>query len=63
MVEHSGAPAGYPVIHYLTRPIRQAAAGRGDPGGMALWAGRGHSLVRPLPVGELVELLTPRPPR
>ena len=51
------APSAYPQIHHLTSGLRQAAARAGDPQGMALWAGRGHRLTRPLPAAELVELL------
>ncbi len=51
------APAAYPQIHYLTSPLRRAAAQAGDPQGMALWAGQGHRMVRELPAAELVEVL------
>ncbi len=51
------APAAYPQVHHLTSGLRQAAARAGDPQGMALWAGQGHRLSRPLPAGQLVELL------
>ncbi|GAA4679649.1 nitronate monooxygenase [Streptomyces chumphonensis] len=52
------APAAYPHLHHLTAPLRKAAAAAGDPQGMALWAGQGHRLARPLPAAELVALLT-----
>ncbi|WP_436495290.1 nitronate monooxygenase [Actinokineospora sp. HUAS TT18] len=51
------APAAYPEIHHLTRPVRAAAAKAGDPEAMALWAGQGYPLARELPVAELVEVL------
>lgn len=51
------APAAYPQVHYLTSPLRRAAAKAQDPQGMALWAGQGHRLARPLPAAELVEVL------
>jgi len=51
------APAAYPQIHYLTAGLRKAAARAGDPQGMALWAGQGHRLARPLPAGQLVGTL------
>lgn len=35
------APFGYPEIHHLTRPLRAAAAGAGDPHRINLWAGTG----------------------
>jgi nitronate monooxygenase len=38
--EHdASAPSGYPAIHYLTSPIRKAAAAAGDPDAVHLWAG------------------------
>ena len=51
------APAAYPQVHQLTSGLRQAAARAGDPQGMALWAGQGHRLARPLPAADLVGLL------
>jgi nitronate monooxygenase len=51
------APAAYPQVHHLTSPLRRAAAAAGDPQGMALWAGQGHRLARPLPVAELMRTL------
>jgi nitronate monooxygenase len=51
------APAAYPQVHHLTAGLRKAAAKAGDPQGMALWAGQGHRLARPLPAGALVETL------
>ncbi len=39
------APDAYPEIHHLTRPLRAAAAGRGDPSVPNLWAGRGWRAV------------------
>ena len=42
----SMAPLGYPAIHYLTAPLRQAAAAAGDPDRINLWAGTGHALTR-----------------
>ncbi|MEU0439050.1 nitronate monooxygenase [Streptomyces sp. NPDC006186] len=58
MREHGPyAPAAYPEVHHLTSPLRKAAAKAGDPQGMALWAGQGHRLARPLPAGRLVHVL------
>lgn len=58
MREHGRyAPAGYPQVHFLTTPLRRAAADAGDPQGMALWAGQGHRMARALPAGRLVEVL------
>ncbi|POX36513.1 2-nitropropane dioxygenase [Streptomyces sp. Ru73] len=51
------APAAYPAVHYLTSPVRKAAAAAGDPQAMNLWAGQGHRLARQLPAAELMEVL------
>lgn len=37
------APLGYPAVHYLTIPLRKAAAAAHDPELINLWAGTGHS--------------------
>ncbi|MFI1090954.1 nitronate monooxygenase [Streptomyces sp. NPDC020917] len=58
MREHGAyAPPGYPQIHFLTSPLRKAAAAAGDAQGMSLWAGQGHRLARELSAGALVETL------
>ncbi|HMH94789.1 MAG TPA: nitronate monooxygenase [Streptosporangiaceae bacterium] len=36
------APYGYPALHYLTSPLRKAAAAAGDPERVHLWAGTGY---------------------
>jgi nitronate monooxygenase len=36
------APFGYPAIHYLTSPLRKAAAAAGKPDYVHLWAGTGY---------------------
>ena len=36
------APLGYPAIHYLTSPLRKAAAAAGKPDYVHLWAGTGY---------------------
>jgi nitronate monooxygenase len=41
----------------LTRPMRNAAGLKGDPGFISLWAGQGVARSRALPAGELVKLL------
>ncbi|MFJ6633514.1 nitronate monooxygenase [Streptomyces sp. NPDC091376] len=49
--DHYGglAPSGYPALHHLTRPIRQAAASAGDAERINLWAGTGyrHAIAEP----------------
>ncbi|MGW0518157.1 nitronate monooxygenase [Crossiella sp. NPDC003009] len=58
LTEHSAhAPAAYPQLHHLTRPLRAAAAKAGDPEAMSLWAGQTYPLAPELPAAELVELL------
>jgi nitronate monooxygenase len=54
----AGAPIGYPAVHHLTTPIRAAAAGRGDPEAINLWAGTAHAEARPGPVAEILSRLT-----
>lgn len=51
------APAAYPHVHHMTKPLRAAAAKAGDPEGMSLWAGKGYRLARELPAAELVKEL------
>ena len=46
------APFGYPAIHYLTTPLRQAAAAAGDADLINLWAGTGHATVAEQPVAD-----------
>ncbi|WP_394813969.1 nitronate monooxygenase [Streptomyces litchfieldiae] len=56
--EHdASAPAAYPLLHHLTRPLRAAAAAAGDPHGMSLWAGTGHRDARPEPAAEVTRRL------
>ncbi|MBA9006281.1 nitronate monooxygenase [Thermomonospora cellulosilytica] len=62
MSEHGPhAPAAYPHVHHITAPLRRAAARRGDPDVMALWAGKGHRLAAELPAAQVLEGLLPRP--
>jgi nitronate monooxygenase len=48
------APWAYPEIHYVTKPLRDAAAARGDAGGMALWAGINHAMAQARPAAEVI---------
>jgi nitronate monooxygenase len=53
--EHSAsAPLGYPAIHFLTAPIRAAAAARGDADGLNLWAGTGYRAATDLPARDVI---------
>ena len=59
-IEH-GAPANailpFPLQNALTRPLRAAAAKRGDAGLLSLWAGQGVRLARRQPAADLVRRL------
>ena len=57
IIEHPGAPAAYPEINNATRPLRAAAAARGDTERMSLWAGQGYRSAADLPAGEIVAML------
>ena len=57
-VEHPDAPAGYPQVHHLTRPLRAAATAAGDADVPNLWAGTGWREVRAEPAAEVVRRLT-----
>jgi nitronate monooxygenase len=54
IVEHANAPPAYPEINNATRPLRAAAATRGDTGRMSLWAGQGYRLAAELPAAEII---------
>ena len=47
----------FPVMNYLSRPLRTAAAGSGTAEAQSLWAGQGVGLTRDLGAGELVAAL------
>lgn len=51
------APAAYPQVHHLTRPMRAAAAKAGDQELVHLWAGQTYPLAEELPAAELVAQL------
>lgn len=56
--DHDGhAPASYPQVHQLTKPLRAAAAAIGDPDGLALFAGSGFTHSREAPAAEVLESL------
>jgi nitronate monooxygenase len=55
IAEHGAdAPAAYPQLHHLTRPIRAASAAAGDPESMSLWAGQTYPLATEEPAAEVV---------
>jgi nitronate monooxygenase len=57
IVEHADAPPAYPEINNATRPLRAAAAARGDTERMSLWAGQGYRQAAELPAAEIIERL------
>ncbi|WP_299563606.1 nitronate monooxygenase [uncultured Mycolicibacterium sp.] len=58
--EHDAqAPLGYPQVHYLTGPLRAAAARAGDPHGTNIWAGTGFRRAAPGPAAAVVAALAP----
>jgi len=51
------APAAYPQVHHLTRPLRAAAARRGDPDTLHLWAGTGWAAATEEPAAAIIARL------
>lgn len=47
----------FPVMNYLSRPLRAASAAAGTAEAQSLWAGQGVGLARELPAAELVAAL------
>ncbi|WP_026414055.1 nitronate monooxygenase [Actinomadura oligospora] len=61
LLEHSDeAPAAYPDVHYVTSPLRRAAAARGDAEAVNLWAGTGFRGATESPAADVLDRLTPR---
>ncbi len=54
MIEHSDAPAAYPEINNLTRPLRAHAAAHHDASLLSLWAGTGFRHAVNRPAGEVL---------
>ncbi|MGZ8177722.1 NAD(P)H-dependent flavin oxidoreductase [Williamsia sp. SKLECPSW1] len=50
----AAAPARFPEVNTLTGPLRRASTAAGDPQGISLWAGTGHSAVREAPAADIV---------
>jgi nitronate monooxygenase len=60
VIDHSAhAPAGYPAVHHLTRPLRTASAAAGDPAAVALWAGVAYRSASAAPVAQTLAELVP----
>ena len=55
--QRANAILPYPLQNQLTRPMRQAAAVKGDAGLLSLWAGQGVSRIRAVPAADLVRVL------
>jgi NAD(P)H-dependent flavin oxidoreductase YrpB (nitropropane dioxygenase family) len=55
----ASAPLGYPAIHYLTSPLRKAAAAAGEADLVHLWAGTGYRLARDEPTASILARLAP----
>lgn len=53
----ASAPLGFPALHYLTSPLRRAAAAEGDPTALNLWAGTGYAAAAAEPAADLLRRL------
>ncbi|BAX92647.1 nitronate monooxygenase [Mycobacterium shigaense] len=51
------APLGYPALHYLTSPLRKAAAAAGKPDFVHLWAGTGYRHATAEPTADILRRL------
>ncbi|MEC3977263.1 NAD(P)H-dependent flavin oxidoreductase [Amycolatopsis sp. H20-H5] len=51
------APAAYPQLHHLSKPVRAASAKAGDPEAMSLWAGQTYPLAPAGPAASIVDRL------
>lgn len=57
MVDHANARAGYPHLHQLTSPLRQAAAAAGDTAVAHMWAGTNHVHTRAAAAADITRSL------
>ena len=55
--EHPHAPAAYPALNQLTRPLRTAAANHADPDGLGMYAGTNYRLAQAAPAAEILATL------
>lgn len=53
------APAVFPAVDQITKPLRAASAADGDLDGVSLWAGAGWRAAREAPAASIIESLTP----
>lgn len=51
------APAAYPEVNHLTKPLRAAAGASGDPEALSMWAGENYRQAREMPAADLVRRL------
>lgn len=51
------APAAYPEVNHLTKPLRAAAGASGDPEVLSMWAGQNYRQAREMPAADLVRRL------
>lgn len=51
----ASAPAAYPQLNNISKPIRAAATAAGDPEAMSLWAGQTYAQARTAPASEIVD--------
>jgi nitronate monooxygenase len=57
--EHEAeAPLGYPEVHWLTSPLRQASVRASDPHAVNVWAGTGWKQAKTGTVAEIIASLT-----
>jgi nitronate monooxygenase len=63
IADHPNPPAAYPEVNNATRPLRAAAARRGDASAVHLWAGTGYRQTRTQPVADILSWLNPSVPR
>ncbi|MHA7210132.1 nitronate monooxygenase [Arthrobacter sp. MDT1-65] len=59
MDDHDRPGHGYPQIHYITAPLRAAAAKNNDLQALHLWAGTGYRDTRTGPAADIIADLTP----
>jgi nitronate monooxygenase len=57
MLDNTDAPAAYPQVNNLTKPMRGAAGKAGDAEAISMWAGQSYAHARPMPAADLVGLL------
>ena len=54
---YADAPPAFPAVDQLTKPVRRAAADRGDVDRIHIWAGAGWRAAQERPAGEIVREL------